>query len=108
MATIIIPTRGDIANYSQLVTLDGTVFRLTFRYNSRDEAWYFSVHTEAGVPVREGMKLIPNYVLMRLLAPTENTPAGKFVLVDTRALPIPPVMDELGDVVQFTYTEADA
>lgn len=107
MAVVIIPTRGDIANYSQLVELDGVVFRFTFRFNDRDDSWYVSIADADGVPIREGLKLVPNYALLRTLARNESRPGGDFIMVDARAVPLPPSLEELGTTVLFTYVGFD-
>lgn len=106
METVIIPTRGDIANYDQSIELDGTVFILKFRYNSRDEAWYLSVHDVDNVPIRSGLKLIPNLALLRQLV-TEGRPIGELIVVDSRAIPLPPSLAELGSKVQLAYIGID-
>lgn len=106
METVIIPTRGDIANYDQSIELDGTVFNLKFRYNDRDSAWYLSIHDVDNVPIRSGLKLIPNLALLRQLV-SEGRPLGELVVVDTRAIPLPPSLAELGSKVQLTYFGLD-
>lgn len=107
MSVLVIPTRGDLANYNQSVELEGVVLNFRFRYNSRDECWYFSIYDVENNPIREGIKMVPNYALLRLLPDADGRPLGDLVVVDVRAVPLPPELAELGTVLQLTYRESD-
>ena len=104
--TVIVPTRGDLANYDQTIELDGVVFGLRFRFNQRDDSWYVSLHDADGRAIRSGIKLIPNYGLLHTLRDAAG-PIGDFVVVDVRAVPSPPTLAELGGTSVFTYTGVD-
>ena len=103
---VVVPSRGDIANYDQTVELDGVAYTLKFRYNGRDSAWYLSIHDATG-PLRCGLKLVPNYALLRSLAASERRPLGDLIALDSRAVPLPPAMAELGTVVKLVYLGVD-
>lgn len=60
----------DSAYVGQDVTLGGTLYNFEFTYNSRDERYRLSIHTDE-VPVIEGMKLVE-----------QTSPTGKYDLVN--------------------------
>ena len=105
MATFIIPTRGDIQDYNQTVTLDGALFNLEFRFNQRDDAWTLNVLDESQVRIRSGIKLVANFPLLRVLRNLKR-PLGELVSLDTRVLPAPPRQEELGEIIELTYLDA--
>ena len=48
-----IPTRFDgSARYTQTMELDGTVFLLSFDYNTRDQHWYLTLYDSEGALVK--------------------------------------------------------
>lgn len=104
MASFIIPTRGDLLNYDQSVTLDGVVFNLQFRFNQRDDAWTLNVLDESQNRIKSGIKLVANFPLLRLVRDLRR-PAGELVSLDVRVLPAPPRQEELGDIIDLAYTD---
>ncbi len=48
-----------------LATFDGTQYRLRLCWNDRGGFWTLSVRTAAGVPLVEGVKVVPNYALLK-------------------------------------------
>ncbi len=105
MAVLIVPRDGDVANFEFLIELEGVVFRLKFKFNQREDVWYFDLLDELQNPLREGIKIVVNYpVLIRLR--TQSRPAGDFFASDPRTFPAPPTLDELGSTVLLTYLES--
>lgn len=104
MTIVEIPTRGDIANYVQSTVLGGKPFILEFHYNDRDSAWYLSIYNVAGVEIRSGLKLVPNFLILRNLV-DEKWNIGQLVLVDSRANPVPPLLADLGSSAVLQYLE---
>ena len=72
MSFIVIPTRSDIPNYEQRITLNGTQYVLSFRYNTRTDRWILDIKTSAdeyiimGIPILLGTGLIDRFVDDRL------------------------------------------
>lgn len=105
MATLVIPTRTDLTAYSQETVLNGETFTLSFQFNDREQTWYIDVITQGGDIVREGIKVVSNWVLMRL-AVDASAPSGYISTVDSRVTPAPAGESDLGDSVLLTFEEA--
>ena len=67
MPSLLLPTRSDLGNYSFEVELDGVVFGLIIRFNRRDNRWYFDLLDAEGAPLREGIKVVSNWPLLRTM-----------------------------------------
>lgn len=102
MPTEIIPTRADLSNYDQTVGLGAGVFGLKFRHNAREDAWYMDLLDEAGAPLREGLRCVPNWALLRTFSDRAR-PLGELVVVDFRARPEVPRLAELGSQVLLAF-----
>jgi len=105
MAVTRIPTSTTDANYVFTVELDGTEFRLRFKYNERDDAWYFSVLDAEGNILRAGLKVVNEFTLLRLWAQA-NRPRGELVAVNQGMVTAPPTLNQLGAEVVLTYLDA--
>ncbi len=105
MAVLLVPRDDDLANFEFLIELDGIVFRLKFKFNQREDVWYMDIFDELQVALRTGVKLVVNYPLLVRLR-TQTRPPGEFLVSDSRAVPAPPTLDELGATVLLTYIEA--
>ena len=105
MASFEIPTRDDLANYNQSIALDGVIFNFEFRFNTRDDAWYFNLLDEAGNRIRSGIKTVANFPLLRIVRDLAR-PAGELVIHDPRVIPAPPALEELGDTSLLIYLDA--
>lgn len=104
MIAVEIPTRGDIANYIQTTTLGGKTFILEFMYNDRDSSWYLSIKDISGTTIRSGIKLVPNFSLLRNLV-SDSWNIGRVILFDSRVNPKPPILSDLGTASSFLYVE---
>lgn len=61
-----IPTKIDASAYiSQTTTLEGTDYRLTIKWNERDEYWYLDVYDIDDVALATGIRLVSNISLLR-------------------------------------------
>jgi len=104
----IIPARQDFPAYEERVVIDGTPYRLRFRWNSREESWAFDILTTAGVVLRAGIKVQVDWALLKR-SHRGDLPDGDILSIDTSGAGSPPGVDELGDRVILVYTtEADA
>jgi hypothetical protein len=83
MATLQVPTEGSInLAFVQETELDGTTYRLTFRWNAREGAWYLSVHDLEDQPLIPGRKLVCGAFLGRH-ARVEGQPPGQLLVINT-------------------------
>ena len=82
MAVVSIPTRTDLLEYREQITLDGILFRLLFKYNTRDDFWYVDLRDASDVPIKVGIKLLTGFSLLRLVADTNIRPSGTCVMLD--------------------------
>jgi len=105
MSVLEIQTRNDLGAWNQQTDLEQTTFGFQFRWNDRDQAYYFNILNESGDVIRAGVRVIVNFELLRQLV-DEGRPLGKFLAWDPRSDPQPPVFGEIGDAVILTYTES--
>jgi len=79
-----IPVYADVsARYSMEIVLNGLVYVLRFNWNSRDSAWYMDIVSNAGVDILAGVKLVPQYLLLKQYSMLTGMPSGDFWLWDT-------------------------
>lgn len=100
-----IPCDPTSTHYDLQVTLDGAVYTLEFRWNTRDAAWYMDVKTAAGDPVVSGRRIVIDFPLgQRSRDP--RRPPGTFVALDSSGKGAEPGIGDLGARVQLIYFEA--
>lgn len=104
MATLVIPTRGDIGAYFFRITLDLEVFSLSFQFNDREGRWYMSIADQAGNPVRSGLKLVSNFPVTARIADPAG-PNGEIMALDTTGQGLDAAFADLGSRVLVTYEE---
>lgn len=98
-----IPIFSDTPLYTQRVTLNGSEFLLRFDYSGKEDRWYLSVFDAAGIAVRRGVKVIPNWDALRLVA-TETKPRGILFFADgSRGAKSAPAFADLGRRVALFY-----
>ena len=105
MATVLIPLDAETPDYTEQVTLDGTVYTLRFRWSVREESWYMDVLTAVEEPIRLGIKVVPYWSLGRNV-PDPRFPPGVFSVWDTGGTDEAPGEHDLGGRVIILYTEA--
>jgi|GEM_PF-1566554 len=108
MALEEIPIRNAADNvaFYFIVDMDGTDYQCSFRWNSRDEAWYMSLYSLDGTPIRTGIKLVVNWPVFRLDR-SEVRPSGEVLFVDADEVPSDPVAFEgLGKNASMIYFPA--
>jgi hypothetical protein len=106
MALTQISTSQTIPYYSEIVELDGENFILTFKWNVREEAWYFSIYQEDETPVLVGVKLVTGWNPIRRLSGSDR-PLGIFFTYDTTETDTEPSFSTLGTQIQLLYADAD-
>ena len=70
------------SNIKRRVLLDGVSYFLTFKWNSRDEAWYVTVSLVGGVDLFT-VKAATNRVFNDQYKYIEEAPQGNLMVVDT-------------------------
>jgi uncharacterized protein DUF6983 len=79
MSTVVIPVDPTALFSTQTTTLDGVPYLLTFRYNSREQAYYLTIQSADGLTTYvQGVKLVSDFFLLR---PYPTPPGELLVLV---------------------------
>lgn len=78
-----LPTFADSsAAYQYVVDIDGTSYRLRFRWLERAKAWYMDILEPDGTEVLTGVRMVVTWSLT-YRHDEESLPTGALVLVDT-------------------------
>lgn len=77
-----IPTNKDFPFYELQTTLDGVAYRLRFKFNSRDEAWYLDILDTDDNVLRSSLRIVSDFPLLRTWQ-SENRPSGELLAFDT-------------------------
>lgn len=107
MAVFQLPTDTTSPFYVFEVELDGVLFRLEFKFNERDSAWYMSILDIADNRLRSGLRVVTDWPLIRLWQEIQTRPAGEMIAVALGDIARPALIDELGEQVILTYLDAD-
>lgn len=100
--SFIIPTSNAEPLYTQITSLDGADYVLTFALNSRDSKWYLDVADQDGDPIIQGLKLVEGWDLLhRCVDPRK--PQGLLALQDVTGQGADPGPDDLGTRVVLRY-----
>lgn len=106
MSILSVPTSDD-PFYTQVSDLDGTDFILEFRYNQRENAWYFGVSLTDTTRLVSGVKVVCDVDLLGRFS-DNRLPPGKLMAVANEQNDTVPGMGELGvdRRVTLVYVEA--
>lgn len=102
--SVIIPTSTDLATYTMSVELESIVFGFRFQFNNRDQSWFFDLLDSEALPIRQGIKVVTNFPLLRLIA-REDRPPGELYAIDTTGADRRAGLEDLGDELSFVYFE---
>ena len=84
---IVIPTfQESSSDFVEQIELDGTIYRLRFTWNVRNEVWYMDISDKDGNPLILGLALVANYLLLEGYQCCDR-PVGDFYLWDTLGEP---------------------
>ena len=83
----------------QETALDGTTYRLTFRYNERDGYWYLSITDLDDASIKPSIKLVPGARFLRYVV-DETRPDGELIVLAA------PDRDSLGGSDPVIYLDA--
>ena len=107
MALLVIPVTND--PWSEVtVSLDGAVYVLTFRWNTRDGSWFMDISDANGDLLKPGIKLVCDWPLTAFRDTDANLPPGMLSVYDMSGAQIPPTLDDLGTRCLLLYEEANA
>ena len=107
MALIAIPVTND--PWSEVtVSLDGSVYLLAFRWNTREGAWFMDISDANGDLLKPGIKLVCDWPLTSLRDTDPGLPPGMLSVFDQGGAQVDPTLDDLGTRVLLLYEEANA
>lgn len=97
------------ARYSLDISLNGVVFTLRFDWNTRDEAWTMDIVDNTPADILTGVKLVPNYLLVKQYAMRPGMPEGDFYLLDTSTIKLDKIVtyDNFGDRYRLMFLTPD-
>lgn len=98
-------TSTTLPYYEQRVDLDGTVFIVRYRWNSRRSYWSVDIFDADENPIVLARKLEIDTDLVRQ-SHHLACPEGVLTAFDTTVAKVPPGINELGDRVILLYVEA--
>jgi len=106
MAILQLDVRSDIPAYQFRQNLDGTVYTLRFRWQSRMCVWIFDILNEQEEPLLVGMPVLTNSNINRRFL-RAGVPPGFFVSADESGQNRNPDRETFGQEVKFFYVEAE-
>jgi len=77
-----IPLPRGVPSSIQRLTLDGRAYSLALAWNMRAAGWYLSLSDAEGVPFASGLRLVPNWPLLRYHKWREACPPGELIAQD--------------------------
>ena len=105
MAFIELPVAADVPYQSFSTTLNGAVYRIRLRYNTRAGFWSLDLADAAGAPLLSGLAIRLGTDLLSQFA-SEGFPPGKLFAVNWVAAHREPDRETFGRDVSLVYEEA--
>lgn len=93
-------------NFTQVTTLSGRDYVLTFHWNAREAAWYMDVADQDEVGITLSRKVTVGFPLITRCV-DERRPPGMLMAVDTTGGSADPGLDDFGTRVQLLYFEPE-
>lgn len=93
------------AIWSESVALDGVVYRLTFTWSTRSQAWYMTIAEDDGTAIVSGIKILPQISLLQRHK-DERLPPGVLYAFDVIEGDNAerPTKSQLGNKLKLIYT----
>lgn len=82
--------------YSMTVSLDGSDYLFEFRYNQRENCWYFDLSLTDGTLLVAGVKVVCSRALLKRFVDTRLPPGTLFAFANTTD-DSPPGLTDLGE-----------
>lgn len=104
---ITVPTFQQFADYTEIVQLAGTTYRLRFTYNTRAASWYVTMLGAGGDVLLAGLRVRLEWPLRRQHVGAD-LPAGDLIVLDLLGLRREPGRNDLrDDVAPLTFLPND-
>lgn len=85
---ILFPTFTKLSSkFSYNIAIGAQTFSFSFYFNSREQSWYLSIADSSGNPLINGVKLVPEYLLLKSHRAAIPQLPGDLVLVDLEGNP---------------------
>ncbi len=78
-----IPLRSDLPHFTVVAELDGTIYRLEFRWNTREAAYYMHMYDADEVLIQGSLKCVVGWPIGSLECTDPRRPLGTLVFIDT-------------------------
>jgi len=105
MALVELPVRSDIPQYQFRIDLEGTVYTLRFKWNTRMERWIMDIADEQDNDLLNGIPVHSSVDLKQRFRQT-TLPPGLFLAFDETGAVRNPDRDTFGNEVKLFYEEA--
>jgi len=105
MALLECPTRVDLPCYHYNITLEGTTYTLSFKWNSRMAKWFVTLGDAAGADILSNIPLVANWPLLARFK-MAGKPPGQLVAFDTSLKNLDAGRFDLGNRVRLMYQES--
>jgi hypothetical protein len=104
-----IPTSTDEPFYSQITTLTGVAYILTFEYRARLRRWAMTLGRGDGTPIISGIAVVTGTDLFRGYRYLDEVPPGELVVVPYGSDDATPDQEELviGGRCELTYIDPE-
>jgi hypothetical protein len=106
MAIVEIPVRSDIAAYQLQCTLNGTVYTLHLRFNTRQDRWILGIRDIDNNSLVDGIPLL-NGVFLTYRFKSSLLPRGDFLVYDETGQDRTPSREGLGIDFKLLYEEVE-
>ena len=83
--------------YTMQTALDGTQYRLTFRWNHRTSTWSFDLDQNDGTSIIHGLRIMVGVPLLTRYHYQDACPPGEIVCVSDTSDDSPPGLEDLAD-----------
>lgn len=101
-----IPLTSSFDDYDFSINLDGTIYLLNVRWNSRIEKWTISIGLEDGTELVGERPIIADWPPFARFRST-SLPKGELMFIDTSGKNQDPGHDDLGSRVILVYLEEE-
>lgn len=91
---------------SQTLLLEGSLFTVDLRWNSRAQAWSLDMYDGNGVLLAGGVRIVADAPLLERFGLRKDFPAGEILALDTSNAGEDPGFADFGTRVLFVYMTA--
>lgn len=106
MSVLEIPSGSEFPDYTERVELDGEVYQLRFRWNTRAECWFLDIADDAGAPLVYGRRLSVDAAIIHQVRHRVGMMPGELLPFDTTPRQLDATIEDLGTRVVVLYLDA--